>query len=392
MKKTALSPMSANEEDPSRGAIQEGIALRQYMRLILPAAAVVLCLMCVAHFLVPGHTALYETAFDVFSIVSCGCLYQAVATYFDRRRYPPPGKLVDIDGSRLHIHTAGTNSPTVVFEAGLGAMSAGWGWIQPEIGKFTRTVSYDRAGLGWSDASPAHPSALLTVWRLHNLLLTAGIPGPYVLVGHSMGGLLVRVFANLYPDEVAGMVLVDASHPDQHVRHPAIRRHMHTGFNMLKKIPFLTRIGYVRLVRLFHSMAEGLPSRQRSEAEAFLSSLRHLSATLNESLAWNELCAEVRCTRGLGNKPLAVVSAGRDLLPGAAELQAELATLAETSIHRIVDGATHVTLVTHRAYAMSVVEAIRSVVEQVRESSAADSGWCRQDKQPDRYHCTPASP
>jgi pimeloyl-ACP methyl ester carboxylesterase len=290
------------------------------------------------------------------------------------------------------MHAAGTGSPTVVFEAGLGAMSAGWSWIQPEIGKFTRTVSYDRAGLGWSDASPAHPSALLTVWRLHKLLQMAGVPGPYVLVGHSMGGLLVRVFANLYPDEVAGMVLVDASHPDQFKRHPAIRRHMHSGFQMLKKVPFLTRIGYVRLVRLFHSMAEGLPARQRSEAEAFLSSLRHLSTTLKESMAWNELCAEVRCSRGLGNKPLAVVSAGRDQLPGAAELQVELAALAAASIHRVVEDATHVTLITHRDHALAVVEAIRSVVEQVRKSSTADPGWRHKDKEQDRLHGAVASP
>ena len=141
---------------------------------------------------------------------------------------------------------------------------------------------------------------------------------------------------------------------------------------MLKKIPLLTRFGYIRLTGFFHSQADGLPARQRSEAEAFLSSHRHFTATLNESLAWNGLCAEVRSLRGLKNKPLAVVSAGEDVLPGGAELQAELAALATVSTHRVVAGATHVTLVTHRDHAMSVVEAIRHVVEQVRGSSPAD--------------------
>jgi pimeloyl-ACP methyl ester carboxylesterase len=372
MKKTALSPISVNLVDHSLDVFPGRITLHQFNHLFLPAAAVVVCLTWVVHILLTGATALFEIASVVICIACSGCLYQTVATFFDRRRYPPPGRLVEIDGTRLHIQTAGTNSPTVVLESGLGAMSSGWGWIQPEIEKFTRSVSYDRAGLGWSDADTAHPSALLTAWRLHMLLQASDIPGPYVLVGHSMGGLLVRVFANQYPDEVVGMVLVDASHPDQHERHPAIRRHMHSGFQMLKKIPFLARIGYVRLTRLFHSQAEGLPDRQRSEAEAFLSSHRHLTTTLKESLAWNALCAEVRCSRGLGSKPLAVISAGKNVLPGAAELQVELAALATTSTHRVVEGATHVTLVTHRDHAMSVVEAVRLVVEQVRKSSGAD--------------------
>jgi hypothetical protein len=165
---------------------------------------------------------------------------------------------------------------------------------------------------------------------------------------------------------------------------------MHSGFQLLGKIPLLARFGYVRLTGLFHSQADGLPARQRSEAEAFLSSHRHFAATLKESLAWNVLCAEVRSSRGLGTKPLAVVSAGQDVLPGAADLQAELAALATTGTHRVIDGATHVTLVTHRDHAMSVVEAIRQVVEQVRDSSAAETTLSH--KQQHRFHGASANP
>jgi pimeloyl-ACP methyl ester carboxylesterase len=191
-----------------------------------------------------------------------------------------------------------------------------------------------------------------------------------VLVGHSMGGLLMRVFAGQYPDEVAGMVLVDASHPDQYQRSPAIRRHMNAGFQLLKRIPFLTKTGYVRLTGFLHSQAEGLPARQRREAEVFLSSHVHLTVTLNESLAWDALCAEVRRARNLEDKPLAVVSAGKDLLPGAAEFQRELAALSSDSTHLVVEGATHVTLVTHKEHATSVVGAIRQVVEKVKDGRA----------------------
>jgi pimeloyl-ACP methyl ester carboxylesterase len=371
MKKTALSPMPASWEDHSFDAFPRRITLHRFNRTFFPAATAFFCVTCAAHILRNGATALFEIAGVVICIAFNGYLYQTIATFIDQRRYPPPGKLVEIDGSRMHIKSVGTGSLTVILEAGLGAMSSVWGWIQPEVEKFTRVVSYDRPGLGWSDADTFSPSALRIAWRLHKLLQISGITGPYVLVGHSMGGLLVRVFANQYPDEVVGMVLVDATHQDQYERHSDIQRHMHSGFQLLRKAPLLTRFGWVRITRLFHSQAAGLPARQRSEVESFLSSHRHLTATLKESLALNTLCAEVRCLKGLGNKPLAVVSAGKNVLPGVADLQAELAALATTSMHRAVFEATHVTLVTQRDHSMSVVEAIRQVVEHVRKPYAA---------------------
>ncbi|HUL13341.1 MAG TPA: alpha/beta hydrolase [Methylococcaceae bacterium] len=374
MKKTALYPMPANWEDRTFAAFPWRITLHRFNRAFLPAAAAFFCVACTAFIFQSGAMALLEIAVVVAYVAWSGYLYQTMATIIDQRRYPPPGKLVEIDGRRMHIHSVGAGSLTVILEAGLGAISSGWGWIQPEIGKFTRVVSYDRTGLGWSDTDTASPTGQRIAWRLHKLLQTSGIMGPYVLVGHSMGGLLVRIFANQYPDEVVGMVLVDASHPDQHERYPEIQRHMQSGFQLMNKIPLLTRFGWVRLTELFRSQAEGLPAKQRSESGAFLSSHRHLAATLKETLAWKTLCSEVRYARGLGNKPLAVVSAGKDVLPGGAELQAELAALATTGTHRVVEGATHLTLLTHRDHAMSVVETIRQVVEQVREASAADGG------------------
>jgi pimeloyl-ACP methyl ester carboxylesterase len=302
------------------------------------------------------------------AIVPCltgaGCLYQAVATVRDRRRYPPPGRLVKVDGAELHVRMSGQGgAPTVVLETGLGGMSSAWGWVQPEVATFTRVVSYDRAGLGWSAPDGLPRMAQHVAQRLRGLLHGSGIPGPYVLVGHSMGGLYLRFFADQYPGEVAGMVLIDAAHPDQHQRSPAIRRHMSSGFRMLRSVPLLAVLGYVRMTGFFSSWAVGLPERHAAEAEAFLSSYSHLKTTRDESLAWDGICAEVRGTACLGSKPLAVVSAGRDVLPGAPELQAELAALSSRSIHLTVDGADHVTLVTHRQHAMKVVDAIRRVVQ-----------------------------
>lgn len=302
------------------------------------------------------------------AIIPCltgiGCLYQAVATARDRRNHPPPGTLVDVDGCRLHVQTSGRGLPSVILESGLGGMSSAWGWIQPETAKFSRVVSYDRAGLGWSGPDPAPKTAALAARRLRGVLLHSRVPPPYVLVGHSMGGLFIRVFADLFPDEVAGMVLIDAVHPDQHMRSAAIETHMRTGFRLLKAVPLLARLGYVRMTGLFGAWGEGLPPRQAAESEAFLSNYQHLKTTRDESLAWETICAEVRGACGLGDTPLAVVTAGKDVLPGQPELQSELVLLSSDSVHFVVKGADHVTLVSRREHALTVVQAIRHVVER----------------------------
>jgi pimeloyl-ACP methyl ester carboxylesterase len=298
-------------------------------------------------------------------ITGFGTVYQAVATYLDRRNHPPPGRLVEIDGCRLHVQATGAGGPSVVLEAGLGGMSSAWGWIQPETAKFSRVVSYDRGGLGWSGPDGAPKTAALAAQRLRSILQLSSIPPPYVLVGHSMGGLFIRVFTDLFPHEVAGMVLLDAVHPDQHLRSAAISTHMSTGFRFLEVIPLLTRLGYVRMAGIFNFWSEGLPTRQSAEAKAFLSTYHHLKTTLDESLAWETICAEVRSAKKLANMPLAVVTAAKGVLPGHPELQQELAALSSDSIHFAVKGADHVTLVTRKEYALKVVEAIRHVVDRV---------------------------
>ena len=118
--------------------------------------------------------------------------------------------MVDVGGYRLHINCTGEGSPTVVIESGWGDMSATWGWVQPEVAKTTRVCTYDRAGMGWSESSPQPRTAREYAKELHTLLKKANEPGPYVLVGHSMGGFTVIVYAHDYPAEVSGLVLVDA--------------------------------------------------------------------------------------------------------------------------------------------------------------------------------------
>ncbi|WP_026842559.1 alpha/beta fold hydrolase [Citrifermentans bremense] len=306
-------------------------------------------------------------------LAGIGCLYQALAGFRDRREYAPPGTLVSGGDCHLHVLSAGEGAPSVILESGLGGICSGWTWVHSEVAKFSRVISYDRAGLGWSGPDPGRKSAVVAALRLRAALRQGGVLPPFVLVGHSMGGLFVRVFADQFRDETAGMVLVDAVHPDQHLRSSAIRTHMDSGFRFLKAVPFLARLGYIRLSRFFRDWGDGLPARQAAEAEAMLADCRHLRSTLDESLAWNEICAEVRCAGGLGDLPLAVVTAGSDVLPGQPELQRELASLSSDSVHLVVENADHVTLVTRREHALRVADAVRHVVRRAEAAPNATS-------------------
>jgi len=153
---------------------------------------------------------------SVALIVAAGAVFQLSMSQWERYRYPPPGKLVDIGGLRLHINCTGAGSPTVILEAGPTESSVIWQLVQPQIGSFTRVCSYDRAGFGWSDAPNAPRTASNIANELDRLLNRAAVPGPYVLVGHDFGGLINRVFIVRHRQQVAGMVLVDSVHPDVH--------------------------------------------------------------------------------------------------------------------------------------------------------------------------------
>jgi pimeloyl-ACP methyl ester carboxylesterase len=153
-------------------------------------------------------------------IVAAGVVFQFSMTQWESHRYPPPGKLVDIGGLRLHINCTGAGSPTVIMESGPNDSSVIWQLVQPQICKFTRVCSYDRAGFGWSDAPNEARSSSNIANELERLLSRAAVPGPYVLVGHDFGTLDFRVFTARHRQEVAGMVFVDSVHPDIHHRPP----------------------------------------------------------------------------------------------------------------------------------------------------------------------------
>src|SRR5208282_6371434 len=155
-----------------------------------------------------------------------GFIYENISESRDRRFHPMPGQRVDVGGYKMHIDCLGQGTPTVILDSGLGDSYISWHKVQPGIAKFTRVCSYDRAGLGYSDSSSEPRTSKLIAEELHALLHAGNVAPPYVLVGHSMGGYDVRLYASLHHDEVVGMVLVDASHPDQENRFPPELKNM----------------------------------------------------------------------------------------------------------------------------------------------------------------------
>ena len=153
-----------------------------------------------------------------------GGAYETYRETADRRTTRCPAGLVDVGGHKLHINCTGTGSPTVVLEPGLGEPSTAMAWIAPDVAATTRVCVYDRAGRGWSESAGAPQDGVQVATDLHTLLDRAGEQGPYVLAGHSAGGLYVLNFAQLYPDQVAGVVLLDSMSPAAVHRHRRMAR------------------------------------------------------------------------------------------------------------------------------------------------------------------------
>ncbi len=304
-----------------------------------------------------------------------GFLYENISETRDRRSNPMPGELVEVAGKKMHIDCIGEGSPAVVLDSGLGDSYVSWLKVQPQIAKFVRVCSYDRAGLGYSDSSSQTRTSKVIAQELHALLQAAKIAPPYILVGHSMGGFDVRLYASLYRDQVGGMVLVDASHPDQETRFPLEVKNMEgTWLREAEFLEYTMPFGIPRLLGLCES-----DPVQRA-AECNFHSARENVAELK---AVSESAAQTATTPSLGDMPLAVLShdpekASSEFPPDLAKpineawekMQEEMAHLSTRGTQTIVKNSSHYIQIDQPD---AVIDAVHSVVEQARQSPAASA-------------------
>lgn len=293
-------------------------------------------------------------------------LNELIARWRADKRYPMPGRLVDVGGYRLHIHALGEGQPTVVLDAGLGEPALTWAAIQPKIAKFSRVCSYDRAGVGWSDPGPQPRTYPRLVEELHTLLTNGGERPPYVLVGHSAGGFTARLFAQTYPEEVAGLVLVDPS--DEEETNVETRQKM---ISALRAEIIPAAIGLYRLLvrPAWKRMKPGAPVMMLDYAP-FLVSAKSIRASVQEMENWPEPILfpdPIAVPYPLGNLPLIVMTAAKD--PEAKSQayidrwiahHAELAKLSSAGKQIVVDCGHHIL---HERPAL-VVSVIGAVIQQ----------------------------
>lgn len=300
-----------------------------------------------------------------------------------RSKRTPPGQMVDIGRLRLHADVRGQGGPTVILEPALSGFSMQYLHVQPAVAAFTRVLAYDRAGQGWSDRSPNQrtPENLANEWKA--LLDHLGLRPPYVLVGHSFGGLLTRVYAGRYPQDVAGMVLVDATHVAEYDPFPDVDkmvRQMALGVRLIK---IAARLGLSKpLTRL--SLGNAKKSFSKADLETFLtvaSQPKHHETALAEF-------SQYRCYYGaqsqvpatLGDIPLSVVTAGSSVSGRGKignltsdqmnalhqELQKDLVRLSPRGEQVVIPAATHFSILFQTEHAAWVIAAIRRVVEMLR--------------------------
>lgn len=305
--------------------------------------------------------------YPVFATLACaavGALYENAQEVRDRKAYPAPGRLVDVGGRRLHLSCAGSGSPTVVLFPGAGDISSVWGWIAPNVARTSRVCVWDRAGRAWSDDAPGPQDGDALTMDLHALLERAQIAGPFVLAGHSFGGLAAINYAARFPDQVAGMVLLDATSTEMFTRlrtYPVI-------YEVYRRVsalfPSLARLGVGRFA--YRSSFDSLPPQSQREERAFWSTARQARSQRDE---WREaptLMQQARSLKSFNDRPLVVLTAARGMQDGWMPLQDDYAKLSSNSEHRILAHTIHADMPTNEGDARESSRAIVDVVMAVR--------------------------
>lgn len=326
---------------------------------------------------------LFWTFISLLALVAaCGAAYEQIAEHRDRERFPQLGTSVNIGGFSLNLNCTGKGKPTVILESGLGIPAIGWQLVQPEIAKFARVCSYDRAGYGWSDPVPLPGTSREIALELHTLLQNAHVAPPYVLVGHSFGGFNVRLYNFLYPSEAVGFVLVDSSQEDQETKmRRSIREENAKELRQLQRMQsvmgFLIDFGIARAVSARTGRNLRLPPGLAEELTYLELQKKYADAVLAEESSLDDSIDQVRGAGNLGSKPLIVLTAGESVdIPGVpkadsdeffaswvGELQPRLAHLSRRSRQIVLLNSHHLIPFEQP---QAIVDAVRDVIGQLK--------------------------
>jgi pimeloyl-ACP methyl ester carboxylesterase len=315
-----------------------------------------------------GRVQLY-IVFTILALCAVGGGWQTVSEASESNPYLRSGRLIDVGGHQMHLDCAGSGSPTVVLEPGAGGTSASMAWVAPVVAKQTRVCVYDRAGRGGSEPADSLQDGARVATDLHTLLHRAGVPGPYVLAGHSFGGLYVRTFAAHYPDEVAGLVLIDSTasqEPAKSVVPSTAGESSYDGVGRFATLASLSaRVG---LARLYGALVRGtLPARSEEQLRYDTAQAHTVRGVVEEYLRGGG-SREAASLRDFGDKPLFVLTAGVGSSPSWMAAQQKSMTLSTNSVREVVDGANHQGLEDEPQYAAHISRAVLAVVTAIREN------------------------
>jgi pimeloyl-ACP methyl ester carboxylesterase len=334
-----------------------------------------------------------RSAGGLLGVVAAAVTTTTVLDAIDRRRVLPPGELVELpDGRRLHLDVAGptdrssvaaASRPTVVLEAGSGAFAATMAWLHRALAIHARVVAYDRAGYGFSAPAAGPLDATSVAADLREALHRRGLAGPYLLVGHSLGGGYVRVFAANYPDEVVGLVLLDPVHEEQMERQPAeTTQALELAQRQLALAPLLARLGTFRLLDVQRDLLASLPEDAALQHRARSVTAGGMRAYAREAAGLPDLLEEVARAEeaagaAFGGLPVRVISATE---PGEGEtrrarasmdaMHVELASRSPMATHVRIEGADHLSLVTDADHARRVATLVLELLRELAEPGA----------------------
>jgi pimeloyl-ACP methyl ester carboxylesterase len=273
----------------------------------------------------------FSVAGLVTFIVLAGVTYQSVATALERRQFHYPGRLIAVGDHQLHLHCTGKGMPTVILEAPAAGIAVGWAWVQDDLAHVTRVCSYDRAGLGWSEAGGGAYRAARVPDELHMLLERAGERGPFIMAGHELGASYARMFASRFRTQTAALVLIDdpSASSDSPARHES---------RLVRAWPWLARIGLLRATRALSRHASGFPGETGGATRAFLNRPDHLTRGALEVSRLNETARAASAARLDPSLPVTQVTASREAPPAlldAADRARHVARAIEETVKRI---------------------------------------------------------